>query len=319
MHAELGKGAALALAAVIVWGAQFPIAKQAFAHVDPYHVSAIRYVLGTALLLPVVALLQGPQSLRYYDRIGPAALLGLIGMTASPLLVFAGLSLTGPEHTAIIVALQPSMTAIADWLVRGRRPARFTLGCIAVAFLGVVLVVTRGGSALAPGREALLGDVLVLAGALCWVIYTMGTEAFRGWTALKLTALTLVPGSVGLVLATGLLVLLGVAQVPGWADVRTVSGELAFLAVFGVAASFICWNAGSRRIGALNAMLMLNLIPVVTFTIGFAQGRRFVASELAGAALVIGALAANNLYLRRTARAAAARAAVIGDNRARPS
>ncbi len=315
MHLQFSSGAALAIAAVIVWGAQFPIAKSAFAFVDPYHVSAIRYVLGTLLLVPIVAVLQGPQSLRYYGRLWPASLIGLVGMTGSPLLVFAGLSITGPEHTAIIASLQPSMTAIADWLVRGRRPARFTLACIATAFAGVVLVVTRGGDAIAPGRDALLGDVLVLAGALCWVVYTMGTEMFRGWSALKLTALTLIPGSIGLVLVTAALVPLGIAQIPTWRDVQAVSGELAFLAVIGVAASFICWNAGSRRIGTLNAMLMLNLIPVVTFTIGFLQGRRFVASELVGAAIVIGALAANNLYLRRSARAAAARAAVIGDNR----
>lgn len=315
MHSNFAVGAALTMAAVIVWGAQFPIAKSAFAFVDPYHVSAIRYVLGTLLLVPIVAVLQGPQSLRYYGRLGPASLLGLVGMTGSPLLVFAGLSITGPEHTAIIVSLQPSMTAIADWLVRGRRPARFTLACIVIAFAGVVLVVTRGGDAVAPGWEAVLGDVLVLAGALCWVVYTMGTEMFRGWSALKLTALTLIPGSIGLVLATTALVSLGVAQVPTWSDVQAVSGELVFLAVIGVAASFICWNAGSRRIGTLNAMLMLNLIPVVTFTIGFLQGRQFVASELAGAAMVIGALAANNLYLRRTARVAAARVAIIGDNR----
>jgi drug/metabolite transporter (DMT)-like permease len=319
MPTQLASGVALAMTAVIVWGAQFPIAKSAFAFVDPYHVSAIRYTLGTLLLVPVVAVLQGPQSLRYHGRLWPASLLGLIGMTGSPLLVFAGLSLTGSEHTAIIVSLQPSMTAIADWLVRSRRPARFTLACIATAFAGVVLVVTQGGAAMAPGRDAWLGDVLVLAGALCWVVYTMGTEMFRGWSALKLTALTLIPGSIGLVFATAVLAALGVAEVPSWRDTEAVSGRLAFLSVVGVAASFICWNAGIRRIGALNAMLLLNFIPVITFTIGFLQGRRFVAAELAGAAIVIGALAANNLYLRSSARVAAARAAAIGDNQARPS
>jgi len=319
MPSQLASGVALAMIAVIVWGAQFPIAKSAFAFVDPYHVSAIRYVLGTALLVPVVAVLQGANSLRYYGRLWPASLLGLIGMTGSPLLVFAGLSLTGPEHTAIIVSLQPSMTAIADWLARGRRPARFTLACIATAFVGVVLVVTRGGVNAAPGRDEWFGDILVLAGALCWVVYTMGTELFRGWPTLKLTVLTLIPGSIGLVLATAALVPLGIAQVPTWSAMQTVSGELAFLAVIGVAASFICWNAGIRRIGALNGMLMLNLIPVVTFTIGYLQGRRFVASELAGAAMVIGALGANNLYLRRVTRAAAARATAVGNNGPRPT
>lgn len=319
MHPQLASGVALAMTAVIVWGAQFPIAKSAFAFVDPYHVSAIRYVLGTLLLLPVAAALQGRQALRYYGRFWPASLIGLVGMTGSPLLVFVGLALTGPEHTAIIIALQPSMTAIADWLVRGRRPAPFTLGCIAIAFAGVVLVVTRGGTALAAVRDEWLGDFFVLTGALCWVVYTMGTELFRGWSTLKLTVLTLIPGSIGLVLATAALVLAGVAEVPTASDVRAVAAHLAFLSVIGVAASFICWNAGIRRIGALNGMLLLNLVPVVTFTIGFLQGQRFVASELAGAAIVIGALAANNLYLRRVSRAAAAPAAAIGDNPPRPT
>jgi drug/metabolite transporter (DMT)-like permease len=319
MNSQFASGVALAMTAVIIWGAQFPIAKSAFAYVDPYHASAIRYALGTLLLVPLAAALQGPQSLRYHGRLWPASLLGLIGLTGSPLLVFAGLSITGPEHTAIIVSLQPSMTAIADWLVRGRRPARFTLACIAIAFSGVVMVVTQGGAAIAPGREAVLGDVLVLAGALCWVVYAMGTEMFRGWSALKLTVLTLIPGSIFLIITTASLIPLGVATFPTWADVRAVSGELAYLAVFGVAVSFICWNAGARRIGTLNTMLMMNLIPVVTFAIGFLQGRRFVASELAGAAIVIGALAANNLFLRRAARTAAARAAAIGDSGARPT
>jgi hypothetical protein len=53
-------------------------------------------------------------------------------------------------------------------------------------------------------------------------------------------------------------------------------------------------------------MLMLNLVPVIVFTIRFAQGQRFAPVELLGAALVIGALIANNLYLRATHRARAA-------------
>jgi uncharacterized membrane protein YciS (DUF1049 family) len=45
-------------------------------------------------------------------------------------------------------------------------------------------------------------------------------------------------------------------------------------------------------------MLLQNLVPVIVFAIRFAQGERYVAVELAGAGLVIGALIANNLYLR---------------------
>lgn len=305
-HSHAASGAAFALLAVLFWGAQFPIAKSAFAAVDPFHVSAIRYGVATLLLVPIVAALEGPTALRYYGRAWPAATIALIGMAGSPLLVFAGLALTRPEHAAIIVALQPSMTAIADWALHGRRPARFTLGCILTAFAGVVLVVTRGNPALGLGRQEIVGDCLVLVGAACWVVYTMGTERFRGWSALKLTVLTLIPGSIGLVVATAVLVQLGVARVPTAGEVASVAPQLAFLALGGVAAAMILWNAGIQRIGALNAMLMQNLMPVVVFAIGFAQGARFLAVELLGAALVIGALVANNLYLRLTHRARAA-------------
>jgi drug/metabolite transporter (DMT)-like permease len=59
------------------------------------------------------------------------------------------------------------------------------------------------------------------------------------------------------------------------------------------------WNNGIRMIGALNAVLFGNLVPVVTFAIQIGQGVQFSALEFAGAALVIGALAANNLYIRQ--------------------
>jgi drug/metabolite transporter (DMT)-like permease len=249
-----------------------------------------------------VAWREGPAALRYYGRAWPASLLGVIGMCGSPLLVFAGLQVTRPEHAAIIVSLQPSMTAIADWALRGRRPAGFTLACIATAFVGVVLVVTKGDPSLALGKGELFGDLLVLVGAACWVVYTMGTERFRGWSALKLTVLTLIPGSIGLAVATTVLVALGIARVPGPQALAEVASELAFLALAGVLLAMICWNAGTQRIGALNSMLMLNLVPIVVFLIGFLRGQRFEPAELAGAGLVIGALAGNNLYLRYARR-----------------
>jgi len=58
------------------------------------------------------------------------------------------------------------------------------------------------------------------------------------------------------------------------------------------------FNNGVKHLGALNAMLMLNLIPIIVFSIEAWLGRSFAAIEIGGAAIVIGALAANNLYLR---------------------
>src|SRR6267142_1538834 len=47
MNSRFAQGMFLVFVTVLLWGVQFPIAKSAFASVDPFHVTAIRYALGT--------------------------------------------------------------------------------------------------------------------------------------------------------------------------------------------------------------------------------------------------------------------------------
>jgi drug/metabolite transporter (DMT)-like permease len=304
LRAGFAPGLAMAAGAVLLWGMQFPVATSAFRVVDALHVCAIRYGVAALLMTVFYVWREGRTAFDYQGRFWPIALIGLVGMCGSPVLVFLGLEVSTPEHAVVIIALQPSMTALADWLVRGRRPANFTLFCVVTAFAGVVIAVTRGDPAHLFSRGEMAGNFLVFTGALCWVVYTMASERFRGWSALRLTTLTLIPGTLGVIVATAIAVMLGKSSVPGLAAVSSVGWELLFLSLAGVFLGMIWWNAGAARIGSLNAMLLLNLVPVMTFAIRFAQGHRFAAAELVGGAMVIVALIANNLYLRLTHRGA---------------
>jgi hypothetical protein len=49
-----------------------------------------------------------------------------------------------------------------------------------------------------------------------------------------------------------------------------------------------------------NGVLFINFVPVTVFAIRIAQGHHFQPIEFIGAALVIGALIANNAIIRRT-------------------
>jgi drug/metabolite transporter (DMT)-like permease len=287
------------LAAVIVWGLQFPVAKEAFAVVDPFHVTLVRYFVALALLLPFVLWREGFRALRY-DGHGPlAGSMGAMGMSISPFLVFYGVSITGPEHAAVIVALQPSTMALTQWVVLKRRPAAFTLGSILVAFLGVVMVVTRGGAGIKDSADALLGSVLILGGGLCWVYYTLGTEHIKGWSVWRITALTMLPGAATSMILIGLATTTGLLVSPPPTAYLVVGPELLFLGLFGVLFGMLAWNFGTRRVGPLNSMLLTNLMPVATFTYSALHGRAFESTELVGAGIVLSALIANNVYLRR--------------------
>ena len=291
-------GFLLAVACAIIWGSQFPIAKAAYQAVDVFHVNVIRYGGALILLLPLLVWREGPAALRPEGSGRRAWIAGLFGLCCSPMLVYGGLSLTRPEIVAIIVATQPAMTALALWATRGQRPARFTLMSIAVAFLGVITVVTGWKlHFLADGREA-LGGLLVICGACAWVYYTLQLDTFPNWSSLRLSTLLTLPGTVGLVTVLVTAVLLGRSTVPDAASWWDALPALAYLSLVSVFVAMLMWTRAVRDIGSLNGMLMLNLIPVTTFAIGFARGNPLQPVEVFGAVLVISALIANNLYLR---------------------
>ncbi len=299
MRQSFAAGLIAGFIAVVAWGIQLPVAKDAFYVIDPFHITSIRYLAATLLLLPIFLAREGLKALRYEGRGGIVWLTGAMGMSASPMLVFYGISFTGAEKGSVIVALQPLMMAIAQWILHRRRPAPFTFLCIVTAFAGVVMVVTKGGTAVSSSPHAILGSLLIWSGGVCWIIYTIGTERLTGWSAWRITVSTMIPGVLVTIVATLIFTWFGASTTPTWAQVWQVKYELAFLSFIGVTFGMLAWNFCNRRIGPLNSTLLINLMPVVTFAYRALQGQRFAPVELIGAAMVVVALIANNVYLRR--------------------
>jgi drug/metabolite transporter (DMT)-like permease len=297
-RARLLAGAAWMSLAIACWTPLFSVAKRTLAVLDAFALGTVRYALGVALFVLLLAAFEGRQALGFGGRFAAAVLVGLVGITGFNLFVWIGLVYTRPEHAAIILALQSPLTALAVWLIRGQRPARFTLGCVAAAIAGVVLVITKGVPASVLAGGSLLGDGLIFLGAIAWVTYTLAASRFAGWSPLRFTVMTCIPGAVGLVIANAIALALGVASIPSLETLGAVGWQIVYFSVCTVVLGVLGFNAGARALGPLNAILMLNLIPVGVFAIEAALGRSFAWVELAGAALVIGALAANNFYLR---------------------
>lgn len=291
-------GLLAALCAVLVWGLQFPVAKDVFVVLDPFHTTLLRYLVAIVVIVPVFALREGVQALHYGGRGVQIASIGALGMSVSPLLVFSGVAMIGAEHGSVIVALQPSVMAITQWVLFRKRPSNFTLGCMVTAFMGVLAVVTRGQNPLAAAPRELIGSVCVLGGGFCWIYYTLGVERFPRWSTWRITVLTMIPGTLATLLITAALVSVGTLTLPSLDAVLSVGWKLTFLGFFGVVVGMLAWNFGTKRIGPLNSMLLTNLIPVVTFSYRALQGHAFLPIEIIGAAIVVLALVANNLYLR---------------------
>jgi drug/metabolite transporter (DMT)-like permease len=265
---------------------------------DPFVLGSIRYSFGVLAFIAILWLTEGRQALRYNGRFLPAAVAGLFGFCCFNVFVWLGLVYTRPEHASLIMVLQTPIIALWVWLMRGVRPAPFTVACIAFVVAGVLLVVTKGDLSSVVGGS-LVGDCIVFAGAVSWVIYTLTSTRFAGWSPLRMTVLTCIPGTVALLAVNVFTIAMGYSGIPTLEAVLSVKWQIAYFVVFTVVLGVLGFNNGVKLLGPLNAMLTLNLIPIVVFGIEIWLGRSFSAIEIGGAALVVCALSANNLYLRR--------------------
>ncbi len=193
---------------------------------------------------------------------------------------------------------------------------------MAVALLGVVLVITRGDPSMVIHGDGRVGDLMVFVGVASFVVYTLGARRFPEHSPLRYTALSATGGTITIVAVTALLTVIGVADVPTVSDLGAVWEQIAYVILAGAVIAVLAWNEGVRRIGAANGALFMNLVPVVAFTIAIAQGYRPGAIELFGALLTISALVFANLAgrqaIRRPSRLAWAATRLANPAKSRP-
>ncbi|GAB4444410.1 MAG: DMT family transporter [Rhodocyclaceae bacterium] len=296
------RGAAVMAAVVLIWGSFLPVSKVVLTAIDPYWLTLLRYGVAAAVFLALTAAVEGRSSLATEGHGAVLFLAGASGFCGFSLFVFEGLERARPEHGAMILALVPLWVVIAEWIATRRRPRAVVLACIAAALAGEALVVTRGDlSRLGSGGDH-LGNALILLASLFWTAYTLGMQRFPGWSPLRYSALAGALGWLAVAAATLIATALGHAAPPPAQEIARVAWPLAYLvSVVSILAVFL-WNTAVRLIGPLSASLFANFAPVVTFAIVVLQGQTLTAAEVGGAALVLAALVANNLYRMRLLR-----------------
>jgi len=298
------KSISLLLLTVLGWGVMYPASKHAVSNgIDGIYLTLIRYGLGTLLVSSILLATEGRRSFDYESNRLKVWIFGTIGFGGLNFLTFIGISYSSAEHATIILALMPMLSIALSVVTEGARPTTKTLGCSLAAFLGIAMVITKGRFNQLASSASVLGDFLLLAATFCWVVYTHFAKSMTGWSALRTTALSSLLGTLSIIVIALAATLLGVTRPPALEALSSSWIDIVILVA--TTAVIVSWNAGIKGLGAVNGVLFVNLVPVVTFAIGFFHGHAVDGVEVAGATLTIFALIANNLISRVPARASA--------------
>jgi drug/metabolite transporter (DMT)-like permease len=282
--------------ATMIWGAMFPISGHILQSMDALSMTLLRYGLAAPVFLLLLARSEGWQSLRPGVPLLPLVGLGALGFAGFNLLMFFGVSQSRPEHGAIVMALQPLIAAMILWARTGKRPAARSFAALALAIVGVVLLVTDGDLSRLAGQAAVVPTLMMIAGGTCWVLYSMGAARYPGWSPLRYTALSASGGAIVILVLWMLAAFAGLVRVPvAAASWFVLTPSLVYLTLLAAVVAVLCWNSGIRALGPQNGMLFINLAPLTALVVGVASGQAFGRFELIGAVLVLASLVANQL------------------------
>lgn len=289
------------LTAALAFGTMFSVAASALHHVDAFHLTAIRYSLATIAFLAILYAVEGRQALNPGRRGLELWALGSAGFAGFNLLAYLGLGSSTPQHAAVFVALMPILTVAGNSLLTRTRPQPAIVGFSILALAGAALVVSGGDPAGLVAGGLGLGDLLFFLGVASFVVYTLGAGRFPGYSPLRYTALSAAGGTATILAITEIVTLAGAEHAPTLADVGADAWQVGYVVIVGAVVAVLAYNKGVRRLGAPDAALFGNLIPLVTLAIAVVQGYRPAGLVYAGMAVTIAALIGANRAGRRQA------------------
>jgi drug/metabolite transporter (DMT)-like permease len=210
--------------------------------------------------------------------------LGVLGNVLYQNLFIFGLAMTTAGNGSLLLSTVPIWTVLLSVFMGHERPSPLVWTGVLATMAGMILVVV-GGPGLQLGGASLVGDLLMVAAAIAWSFYTVGSRnLIRRYGPLRVTAWTLWVGTIGLVL-------LGLPDI-----FRTQLDEIsvgAWLAVlyagcFALTTAYVIWTRGVERIGSARTAAYSNLVPVVAMLVAWPWlGERPTAVQLGGALVIL--------------------------------
>jgi drug/metabolite transporter (DMT)-like permease len=247
-----------ALITILIWGTTFISTKILLVAFEPIEILFFRFIMGfLALIVAYPHRLQG--TTKKQEVIFATA--GLCGVCLYYLLENIALTYTLASNVGVIISVAPFFTVILTHLFmknEERLRANFFIGFV-VAMAGICLISFNGSKMqLNP-----LGDILAVAAALVWAIYSVLTRKISGFGYHTIQ-------TTRRIFAYGILFMIPALFFFDFhLDLERFGKpvylfNIIFLGLGASALCFVTWNFAVKVLGAVKTSIYIYMIPVIT-------------------------------------------------------
>lgn len=280
------------LVVLLCWGLTPVGLRYLVGQVRPLDLLLLRYPVALIALSPwLVRIRPWRWPPRDIARLAVCGVTGSIGYTT---LVAFGAQWITAGTAALLLASVPVWILVMSAAVARALPRPLALVGIAVAIFGIHVLF--GGADFDAGERAFEGELLVLAGAALWGVYTVAFGPLgRRYGAFAVTPAVTLIGLLGLLPFAGASTIAAMASLDlrGW-------GVLIYMGAGVSGIAMIAWNFAVTELGGPRAGLVLYLTPLMGVVGGWLLlGESPGGGALAGGALILGGIALAEIGARR--------------------
>ncbi len=280
----------LLLLTAAIWGFAFVAQRAGMEHVGPFTYTAVRFALGSLVLVPLVAARgrrEAPATpVARAIRPVPAGLLAGAVLFGGAILQQAGLVSTTAGKAGFITGLYVVLVPLAGlaWGERAGWP-RWVAAVLAAG--GLYLLSVTGGLSVEPG------DLLVLLGALCWTAHVL----VLGWLAPRTDPIAL--ACVQFAVCSVIAGIVAVAAEPlSVREIRAAAVPIGYGGLVSVGIAYTLQVVAQRRAPASHAAILMSLESAFAALGGWlVLGERLGPRSVAGAALMFAGMIVSQLPL----------------------
>lgn len=269
---------------VLIWGSNFSVVKVALRDFPEVPFNAMRLLIGSAVFLGVIwwqrdsERQQAPLSRTDWLQL---LFLGAVGTFLYQLCFVGGVRRTSVANGSLIVGCSPIVIALLSaWAGHERiKPVRWV--GVFLALGGLYLVVGRGAEL---SSQTLYGDALMLAGVLCWAVYSVASQPIlKRHSALTVIGLTFSIGA-----AIYVVMMVPVLLRVDWSSISAQSwGLMVASALLALNLSYYIWYTGLKKLGGSRTSVYSYLTPVVAMVVAAAWlSEPISANQVAGAGAI---------------------------------
>jgi drug/metabolite transporter (DMT)-like permease len=253
----------LVIISSLFWGGNYVLGKYLVISAPSLTLTSLRWVIAVAVLLPVVLLREErwwPQRRAWPSLI----VMGLTGALLFNLFLFMAIRRTSSDDAALISTLNPVVISIIAYFVLKNRLNWRQILAMALSFLGVLIVISKGQWLVLARLHINPGDGYMLLSVAAWGIYSVAARIAMRYVSPLLATMWM--GIISLIvtlpinLATGLQL--------HHADARFWWSAL-YVGLLSTVLAMVFWNVGVKRVGATLSGIFLNFTVIFTAILAY--------------------------------------------------